>query len=172
MTQTSLLNESMVDADDSDTWNTPGWLVDLVVETIGQPDLDPCTNLWAKMPAKKKYSIKDDGLSKDWDPRARVWCNPPYSDPSPWLEKMSRQLGMSMALIKHDHSTGWWRLYCRHKHHIQLHRRVRFERPGAKSIAPNFCSSIVLFGDWGPTRLRVAEGGFYNVGTLVRGRSA
>ena len=32
------------------------------------------------------FDIADDGLACDWCDE-RVWCNPPYSDIRPWLEK-------------------------------------------------------------------------------------
>lgn len=32
------------------------------------------------------YSTEDDGLARSWA-NERVWCNPPYSDIRPWVEK-------------------------------------------------------------------------------------
>jgi len=50
-------------------------------------DLDVCAPEgglpW--IPAKKHYSIVDDGLVQTWN--GLVWCNPPYSKPKPWIEK-------------------------------------------------------------------------------------
>ena len=50
-------------------------------------DLDVCAPKggldW--IPAKNHYSLKDDGLLQDW--YGLVWCNPPYSNPKPWVDK-------------------------------------------------------------------------------------
>jgi hypothetical protein len=59
-----------------------------IFEALGlEFDLDVCGPVggldW--IPAKKTYSIEDDGLIQDWN--GRVWMNPPYSKPSPWVDK-------------------------------------------------------------------------------------
>ena len=59
-----------------------------IFEALGlEFDLDVCGPVggldW--IPAKKTYSIEDDGLIQDW--YGRVWMNPPYSKPSPWVDK-------------------------------------------------------------------------------------
>ena len=50
-------------------------------------DLDVCAPEggipW--LPATNHYSIKDDGLLQPWN--GRVWMNPPYSKPGPWIER-------------------------------------------------------------------------------------
>ena len=59
---------------DSDTQNTPRWLVELAVCFFGgPPDVDPCTNAHALMPAQRRYTIADDGLAQVWgvDPALR-----------------------------------------------------------------------------------------------------
>lgn len=52
-----------------------------------QFDLDVCAPEgglpW--IPAKRHYSLKDDGLAQPWE--GLIWCNPPYSKPSPWIDK-------------------------------------------------------------------------------------
>ena len=59
-----------------------------VFEALGvEFDLDVCAPKgglpW--IPAKKSYSLDDDGLAQPW--YGLVWCNPPYSKPKPWIEK-------------------------------------------------------------------------------------
>lgn len=50
-------------------------------------DLDVCAPKgglpW--IPATDHYSIEDDGLTQPW--HGRVWCNPPYSNATPWIRK-------------------------------------------------------------------------------------
>lgn len=36
-------------------------------------------------PTTHRFTIEDDALSKEWF--GRVWMNPPFSKPSPWVDK-------------------------------------------------------------------------------------
>lgn len=67
-----------------DEYYTPQWVFD----KLGlQFDLDPCS------PGKHKcasaatvhYSHPQNGLELEW--RGRIWMNPPYSKPTPWVDK-------------------------------------------------------------------------------------
>lgn len=74
-----------VNNDSRDDYYTPKRLFD----ALGlQFDVDVCAPRggvpW--LPASKHYSIIDDGLQQEW--LGRVWCNPPYSKPGPWIERM------------------------------------------------------------------------------------
>ena len=54
---------------------------------------------------------RTDGLERAWaDP---TYCNPPYSNPKPWVEKAiaeAKQGKRVVMLLRHDSSTEWWRL--------------------------------------------------------------
>lgn len=69
---------------DVDNLSTPPEVFDPLNERFGFT-LDACalTNN-AKLP--RFFTPEQDGLSQPWT-RERVWCNPPYSDIEPWLEK-------------------------------------------------------------------------------------
>jgi hypothetical protein len=98
--------------DMNDSWLTPKDQIDL----LGPFDLDPCCPtegmpwrtaramvLWSGAPGEvpqveahygkenwqEAYDMRGDGLALDWSPYGRVWCNFPYSDPLPWVEKMA-----------------------------------------------------------------------------------
>lgn len=99
-------------------------------------------------------SPRVDGLSRPWV--GRVWCNPPYSQIRPWVQKAwnewrdSRQRSPSLDLIvmllpANRPEQAWW------QDHVEPHRdrtdsplrveflrgRQRFVLPGAESIGPN-----------------------------------
>jgi hypothetical protein len=67
----------------SDDYLTPRW----VFETLGlEFDLDVAAPPWeTHVPAKRKFTKADDGLSQEWE--GRVWMNPPWSKPAPWAER-------------------------------------------------------------------------------------
>ena len=66
------------------------------------------------------YTIHDDSLSFCWNSRLGkeghngfdyVWCNPPYSNPLPWVNKAleAQRSGMGVVmLLNDDKSTGWF----------------------------------------------------------------
>ena len=68
-------------------------------------DLDVCAPKggipW--IPASKHYSLEDDALSQPW--HGRVWMNPPYSKPQPWIDRFIEHKN-GIALI--PTSTGKW----------------------------------------------------------------
>lgn len=64
------------------------------------------------------WTPEDDGLSKSWAGE-RVWCNPPYDDIEPWLEKAWREdkADLIVMLLPADRTwMGWW------QHYIEPHR--------------------------------------------------
>ena len=78
----------------SDEWRTPADLL-----TMFQGWDDPA------VPGRT------DGLTRTWNDPA--YCNPPYSNPKPWVEKAiaeSRRGVRVVMLLRHDSSTEWWRL--------------------------------------------------------------
>lgn len=93
-------------------------------------------------------------------PRPR-WCsgyaflNPPYSDPAPWLRAAAEagaQGFPTVALIKADPSTSWWRHWVWHRgvSHLGFFRsRLKYPRTdGGRQYAANFPSALVVYGRW------------------------
>ena len=68
----------------SDDHYTPAWLFDAMglefdLDVASPPGGVP----W--IPAKRFYTVHDDGLSQPWS--GLVWCNPPFSAVSPWASR-------------------------------------------------------------------------------------
>jgi hypothetical protein len=59
-------------------WNTPPHIVQLVLNTMGKVDLEPCSNtrINPNIPGSRLYTITESGLEKTWT--GRVYVNPPY----------------------------------------------------------------------------------------------
>ena len=86
----------------NDECYTPKW----IFETLGITfDLDVAhpINQLEHVPAHKRLTIEDDGLTSDWT--GNVWMNPPYSKPKPWVEKfISHGKGIAMLPL----SLSYW----------------------------------------------------------------
>ncbi len=78
----------------SDDYYTPNWIFDtlglrfdLDVASPPHPTFVPCT---------RYLTQKDNGLTTEW--AGRVWMNPPFSKPTPWVERWVEH-GNGVALL-------------------------------------------------------------------------
>ncbi len=80
----------------SDEWATPADLVRSLETEFGAFELDPCCREHtAKAPAF--FTYRENGLAQRW--HGRVWLNPPYSKPAPWLLKAIQETTTSRATL-------------------------------------------------------------------------
>jgi len=99
---------------------------------------------------------RTDGLTRVWtDP---TYCNPPYSNPKPWVEKAIAEArkGTRVAmLLRHDSSTEWWRmLHEAGAYFLAVIGRFHFTDPdGARTTGgpANFASVLVFIPPLGGT---------------------
>jgi len=98
---------------DTDIWGTPKWVLDLARSVMGDIDLDPCTQGSNPTQAMRFFTEQDNGLIQPW--RGRVWMNPPYNKPLPWIQRLvefyqSGDVVSAIALVKsgqlNNHGTG------------------------------------------------------------------
>lgn len=93
------------------------------------------------------FTRADDGLAQPWDGE-RVWCNPPYSDIRPWVEKAwnSGQAELIVMLLPANRTEqGWWQDLVEPRRDQTewllktefLRGRLRFIRPGNDAVKPN-----------------------------------
>lgn len=100
----------------SDSWATPPEVFGPLHHEF-KFELDVCA---ARDNAKLTayFDEEQNGLAQHW---ARVnWCNPPYSNPKPWVEKAwdEKLLGnTTVLLLNADPSTRWWAVFWDHKNH-------------------------------------------------------
>ena len=82
---------------------TPDWILDLAKRSLGGIiDLDPCSDPKRRTPARRHFTVDDDGLSEPW--HGTVWLNPPYSDTQAWLNQLylyltAEQVTAAIALL-------------------------------------------------------------------------
>lgn len=93
----------MHDINDKNTTLTPLSLI----EKLGKFDYDPC-GIQHHKTAKHIISLPTDGLAEIWE--GRVWMNPPYSNPKPFMQKLAEH-GNGIALVLNSTDTVWFQDY-------------------------------------------------------------
>lgn len=150
-----LLNPRELDAsDESDGWYTPTWMVDAARLVLGSIDTDPatCAAAQAIVQAKTWYTATENGLVQPW--HGRVWCNPPYSDPLPWVARMTalyqaHTIDAGMMLLNCSCSPSWAQLLWRHATAVcLLGKRINFWHPTKTNANGSYDrdSAVFYFG--------------------------
>lgn len=103
---------------------TPNWFIHRLEVTLGRAfELDVCA-LRRTSKAPRYYSPAKDGLTQHW--LGLWWCNPPYADIMPWVER-----GLEQS--ERWRSTGWFLLPSR-TDTAWFHRLRRAEREDQAQI--------------------------------------
>lgn len=81
----------------SDDCYTPRWVFDAMGLHFDLDVAAPPGGPW-HVPCDRYYTAEDDGLAQPWD--GLVWCNPPYSNMTAWVEAWSRHdRGCLMGMV-------------------------------------------------------------------------
>jgi phage N-6-adenine-methyltransferase len=95
----------------NDEYGTP-WFFYQALDRIFSFTVDACASpLNAKH--KRYWTVKEDGLAQPWMDE-RVFFNPPYSDPAPWVKKaheetLSGGCPVAVGLVRLDPGAAWFR---------------------------------------------------------------
>jgi len=106
------------------------------------------------VPAKKHFNKQIDGLSQEW--LGNVWMNPPYSNPTPWVDRfIAHQQGIALLPITRG---KWWdRLWASQCVVMPLIYNFWFERPdGLKAKPIVFRTALYAFGESNITALKMS----------------
>ena len=122
---------------------TPKWLFDALGLEF---DLDVSSPIDIKthVPAKNRYTIIDNGLEQPWF--GNVWCNPPYSKPTPWVDKFIEH-GCGLALLPMTRGKWWFRLWNQVDAIMPVAYDLKFELPDGKKRPITFNPVLFAFGD-------------------------
>ena len=127
----------------SDIWATPKDFFNRLNAEFNFT-LDPCA-LPENAKCKKFYTPEQNGLNQDWSGEI-VFCNPPYSEVSKWVEKAYREAkrgAKTVMLIPSRTDTKWFHEFIYQKHEIRFVKgRLKFG--DQKNSAP-FPSMVVVF---------------------------
>lgn len=102
--------KSNTSAADKDAWQTPLWLFDALDIEFG---------FWLDAAASAKNALcahwlteADNALNAEWKSHGAIWCNPPYSNIRPWVDKAAEQCIQQrqpvVMLVPEDMSVGWF----------------------------------------------------------------
>lgn len=128
----------------SDEWSTPQDIFDSLDREFCF-NLDPCSTD-ENHKCAKYYTQKEDGLKQDWR-GATVFCNPPYSNISAWVEKCYREGTKDnttvVLLIPSRTDTRYFHDFIYNRAEIRFIKgRLKF---GGHSNSAPFPSMVVIF---------------------------
>ena len=129
----------------SDERETPNELFDeLNKEFLFEIDLAASDNLH-KLPMY--YTKENSAFKHTWT--GANFCNPPYSDISPWLRYGSNQKALTVYILPCDTSTKWFHQYLwdRFKHKPRTNVQLRFPKGRYKfsnTNSPKFATIIAI----------------------------
>ena len=127
----------------SDIWATPNDFFNSLNAEFNFT-LDPCA-LPENAKCKKFYTPEQNGLNQDWSGEI-VFCNPPYSEVSKWVEKAyseAKRGAKTVMLIPSRTDTKWFHEFIYQKHEIRFVKgRLKF---GDQKNSAQFPSMVVVF---------------------------
>jgi phage N-6-adenine-methyltransferase len=126
---------------DSDEYYTPQWIFK-ALNIKFDLDVSAPKNGVPWLPAQNHYSIEDNGLTQDW--YGKVWMNPPYSKPTPWINRFIEH-GNGVALLPFMKSKWFELIWEKADLIVALPTNLKFEHRemGLKPIySPCFIASI------------------------------
>lgn len=128
----------------SDEWETPQQIFD-ILDAEFNFNLDPCATE-KNHKCDTFYTAETNGLLQKWG-GCRVFCNPPYSNISEWVEKAFRETRndntLVVMLIPSRTDTRYFHDYINHRAEVRFIKgRLKFGE--SKNSAP-FPSMIVIF---------------------------
>lgn len=142
-------NEVTASDDARNEWYTPKYIFDAIGLEF---DLDPCSPGEGKtfVPAKKHYTVVDDGLTSPWN--GTVFVNPPYGkDTATWIEKLANY-GDGIGLVFARTDVKWFQDHGAKADVVCfIKSRVRFYQGGItedkQGGTPGAGSMLLAFGD-------------------------
>jgi hypothetical protein len=116
-------------------------------------DLDVCGPVgglpW--IPAKRTFSQEEDGLAQDW--YGRVWMNPPFSKPTPWIDKwLENNNGVMIAVLS---KAKWFnKLWNSEAAIMSIPPQTKYVKPDGSSYGIAWPTAMWAIGETNITALK------------------
>lgn len=139
---------------DGDSWFTPPWLFDQLGLTF---DIDVCAPRNAEhrtVPARAYFTEDDDGLAQAW--HGLAWCNPPYSKPEAWTDRMVEH-GNGLLLVHMPNNARWAVRAQQAATAARLIQSMHFVRPNGASQRPGYSLMLLAYGQEAAASLKGVE---------------
>lgn len=115
---------------ESDVRRTPEWIFDRLGLEFDMDVASPLDGV-SHVPARRKLTIRDDGLTQPWN--GLVWCNPPFSDVTPWAHRWCRH--PDGVFLVATPASQWLAKVCKAAHlSFMFEKQVEFD--GGKNRYP------------------------------------
>lgn len=99
---------------DSDEYYTPPYIIEAARQVLGKIDLDPASCTLAQKVIKANVFINkaNNSLDKRYPWLGRVWLNPPFSNPAPFIAKLideydAGRVKAAITLVNNGTETQW-----------------------------------------------------------------
>ena len=108
-------------------------------------DLDPCSPVVGGcVPATHTYTIESDGLQQPWF--GLVWMNPPYSKPTPWVDKFLAHSN-GIALLPFTNGKWWFNIWNHADAIMPIEPRHKFDKSDGTRKTITFNTALYGIGD-------------------------
>jgi phage N-6-adenine-methyltransferase len=160
---------------DGDEWYTPAEYIEAARLVMGSIDLDVASSELAQSVVKADcyFTKADNGLAMARWIRDRIWLNPPYSSPTPWIEKLiaEHQAGpfctQAIVLVNNATETAWFQALLERYPVCLPAKRLAFWRHDHSGVTarqgqaffylgPNVDKFVEVFSQFGPVLRRMA----------------
>lgn len=140
------MTASTTPEDERDQWRTPPWLFRFLEARFGEFDVDLAADRDNAL-CSVWISREENALVLPWAPLEHGFCNPPYSDITPWVEKAVAEAsrGFSTTMVLPTHRNQRWAALSKFAtERIEFEGRVNFLRPDGTLQKGNFGGTQVL----------------------------
>lgn len=145
-----------------------------VADVLPHHDWDPCSNPYSHVRADNTCMLErgEDGLSDDVDWFGVLYCNGPFSNLLPFVEKLRRSPRVTAAafMVNTDNSTAWWKRLTEQLDSIFLFdRRIPFQPyPGITTTTNNKPQALIGSRHY----FELCAPGLFELGSIYERRAA
>lgn len=133
-----------------DSLQTPQYIFKWAQSLVGRIDFDTACTIYNQLACPVWWganSENNDALSVAWS--GVCWCNPPYSNPFPWVEYAIEQPAITLMLIGSPNGEEYYETLIDKSHEINIIGRLSFISP----------EDFTVYNDDGSVKKHVKKGG-------------